>query len=69
MLGDTILVAPVLREGATSRTVYLPTGTWSDEVLPDHPTYEGPVLIEDYEAPLDVLPYFRLLASSAADQM
>jgi alpha-glucosidase (family GH31 glycosyl hydrolase) len=30
MLGDSILVAPVLEPGATSWTVYLPKGEWID---------------------------------------
>jgi alpha-glucosidase len=30
MLGDAILVAPVLEPGAVSRSVYLPTGQWYD---------------------------------------
>jgi alpha-glucosidase (family GH31 glycosyl hydrolase) len=29
-LGPTFLVAPVVEPGATTRTVYLPTGTWVD---------------------------------------
>ena len=28
MIGDTFLVAPVLEQGAVSRSVYLPAGTW-----------------------------------------
>ena len=28
LLGDDLLVAPVIEEGATSREVYLPPGTW-----------------------------------------
>lgn len=38
LLGEHVLVAPVLEAGATGRSVYLPTGTWydwhTDEALP-----------------------------------
>ena len=30
MIGDSLLVAPVSEEGATSRSVYFPAGTWYD---------------------------------------
>lgn len=56
MLGSSILVAPVITEGALQRDVYLPIGTWYDPNTDK--TYEGPTTLKDYPAPLDVLPYF-----------
>ncbi|XP_076252821.1 myogenesis-regulating glycosidase-like [Rhynchophorus ferrugineus] len=56
LLGDTILVAPVLQEGATSRQVYLPEGTWLDG-NDNSCKYEGPISLL-YDAPIEVLPYF-----------
>ncbi|MBL8680248.1 MAG: hypothetical protein JNK05_13820 [Myxococcales bacterium] len=41
MLGDDLLVAPVVREGLTSRTVYLPSGIWFDVWDPSR-VYTGP---------------------------
>ncbi|KAG6452085.1 hypothetical protein O3G_MSEX007467 [Manduca sexta] len=57
LLGENILVAPVLEEGATSRDIYLPTGVWLEEGDPER-AHEGPLWIRDYPAPLDILPYF-----------
>ncbi|KAJ8978375.1 hypothetical protein NQ317_005956 [Molorchus minor] len=56
LLGEKILVAPIYAEGATSRTVYLPKGSWKDGNSDS--TYDGPIVINDYNAPIDVLPYF-----------
>ncbi|XP_018572976.1 myogenesis-regulating glycosidase-like [Anoplophora glabripennis] len=56
LLGENILVTPVITEGGISRKVYLPKGTWKDGN--SDATYEGPTTIEDYSAPLDTLPYF-----------
>lgn len=56
MLGDTILVAPVMEPGKTSRDIYLPSGIWQD--MNTGLFQEGPILLVDYPAPLDVLPYF-----------
>lgn len=55
MLGDTILVAPVIVKGATSRNVYLPAGRWMDGNNGN--IIEGPKSFI-YNAPIDVLPYF-----------
>ncbi|XP_022824737.1 uncharacterized family 31 glucosidase KIAA1161-like [Spodoptera litura] len=57
LLAETVLVAPVLTEGARSRDIYLPAGVWYEEGDLEKPI-EGPTWIRNYPAPLDVLPYF-----------
>ena len=54
-LGDDVLVAPVVTEGATSRTVYFPAGCWRDPQT--HRTERGP-RSATVPAPLTRLPYF-----------
>ncbi|XP_049939040.1 myogenesis-regulating glycosidase-like [Schistocerca serialis cubense] len=58
LLGEDLLVAPVLEEGAVSRDIYLPRGIWRDEADAKHPVIEGPIWLTNYSAPLSVLPYF-----------
>ena len=58
LLGDQVLVAPVLEEGVVTRDVYLPTGTWRDGNKVEAGPIIGPLWIRDYDAPLFVLPYF-----------
>ncbi|MBC2579496.1 TIM-barrel domain-containing protein [Clostridium sp. DJ247] len=56
MFGDSMMVAPVHTEGATSRNVYLPEGTWYD--WNDGTQYQGNKTVENYAAPLDKIPVF-----------
>lgn len=56
MLGENILVAPVLQKGAAARTVYLPKGKWK---YADGTVYDGGQKVT-VPAPLEVLPYFTL---------
>ncbi|XP_046412029.1 myogenesis-regulating glycosidase-like [Neodiprion fabricii] len=58
LLGEVILVAPVVVEGAVTRDIFLPNGTWRDATYGTYDIYEGPTWIYDYPAPLEVLPYF-----------
>ncbi|MFO7958624.1 MAG: glycoside hydrolase family 31 protein [Candidatus Brocadiia bacterium] len=54
MLGPDLLVAPVLIEGARSRPVYLPEGTWTELERPSV-TYQGGRFVE-MRAPLGRIP-------------
>lgn len=56
LLGDRVLVAPVLDSGATSRQVYFPAGNWYD-FSSGALTASGPTLVT-VSAPLDFLPIF-----------
>ena len=55
MVGDNLLVAPVMDKGAKSRKVVLPRGKWRSD---DGQVYEGQRTIE-VAAPLSRLPYFE----------
>jgi len=55
LMGEDLLVAPVLEKGATSRRVVLPPGSWRAD---DGRTYDGPATIEA-DAPLARLPHFE----------
>ncbi|ASK65912.1 hypothetical protein CFK39_08805 [Brachybacterium avium] len=52
MLGEDLVVAPVLERGARSRRVVLPAGTWAEA---DGRRHQGPTTIE-VDAPLTALP-------------
>jgi alpha-glucosidase len=55
LLGDAVLVAPVLQQGAVSRAVYLPAGEWYDFWTNER--LEGGE-IHEITAPLERLPLF-----------
>ena len=54
MLGNDILIAPLLSKGIGSRKVVLPKGKWKSDM---EKIYRGGVNI-DIEVPLNRLPYF-----------
>jgi alpha-glucosidase len=56
LLGDSLLAAPVLVEGAVTRDVYLPRGVWRDGITGAE--WSGPVWLRAHPAPLLTLPYF-----------
>ena len=55
MIGNDLLVAPVLKPDVTSRLVYLPKGTWYDYWTDKK--YEGGTMIA-VAAPLETVPMF-----------
>ena len=58
MVGDEVVVAPILDEGVTSRNIYLPGGKWLD--VKSNSTILGPAWLSNYQAPLEIIPYFIL---------
>lgn len=61
LLGEEILVAPVLQKGATSRTVVFPPGTWRGD---DGKVVQGPAE-QTVNAPLMRLPWWRRVGETA----
>lgn len=56
MWGSEVLVAPVLKQGAVSRNIYIPDGKWIDWNNPEV-DYFGPAEFS-YNAPIETIPLF-----------
>lgn len=63
MLGNDVVVAPVVTKGATKRDLYLPAGRWRD--LKTAEVVEGGRWLKAHPAPLDTLPVFVREGSGA----
>jgi alpha-glucosidase len=55
LIGPFLLIAPILHQGKTERSVYLPKGFWYDYWTGER--FEGPISIE-VSAPLDTMPIY-----------
>ena len=60
VLGESILVAPVLEKGGRSREVVFPQGIWQGD---DGSRVTGPCT-KEIAAPLDRLPWYRLVSGT-----
>ncbi|XP_013387026.1 myogenesis-regulating glycosidase isoform X1 [Lingula anatina] len=57
LIGDSILVAPVLEKGATARDIYLPEGNWVDKLRGER--YRGGQWLHNVQADIKECPYFE----------
>ena len=55
LVGDTILVAPIMDEDLFQRDIYLPRGKWQDQ---DGQIFTGPTLLSKVAAPIERISYF-----------
>ena len=60
LVGNEILVAPIVDKGATQRKIYLPKGRWRDMLHEKSgQVYEGGEMVWDYPIALDQIAYFE----------
>lgn len=57
LLGNDILVTPVVLPNARERNIYLPKGTWKDYWT--NKIFTGSQWLKKYSVPLDILPIFQ----------
>lgn len=65
MLGEKLLVAPVVEEGAITKNVYFPKGNWKNFWTDDILSSEGEWRM--VRAPLDVIPVYNRLPGSSTE--
>ena len=57
LIGDTLLIAPVITEGARQRDIYIPPGEWRS-YWDSNEVYTGGQMLKAYPASLETLPLF-----------
>ena len=57
LIGDDLMVAPIVDRGATKRNIYLPNGTWLD--VNSRKNIQGPTKLKDYSIKLDEIGLFQ----------
>jgi alpha-glucosidase (family GH31 glycosyl hydrolase) len=57
LVGDNLLVAPIIKEGSVSRDIYFPSGPWRSYW--NHAEVHSGGWVKNYPAPLDTLPLFE----------
>lgn len=57
LVGDELLVAPILCEGVTVRDIYVPPGVWGDR-LKNNILVQGPKILYNYRIELNEVAYF-----------
>jgi alpha-glucosidase (family GH31 glycosyl hydrolase) len=62
LLGDDVLVAPVIAPNIRQRDIYLPPGTWQDHWTGE--VFTGSCLLKNYSAPLERLIFFEKVFQS-----
>ena len=55
LIGNNILVAPILEENSFQRNIYLPKGKW---IYFNGTIFNGPILLKGFNAPIEIIPYF-----------
>lgn len=61
LIGDTMMVAPIVQQGQMKRNIYIPLGKWRD-VINDN-VVEGKMWLKEYPVSLDQTPTFILVKS------
>jgi len=61
LLGDDLLVAPILSHGMRARNIYLPAGRWRN--IWSGEIFDGNQELQEFPAPLDTLPVFEKISS------
>lgn len=57
VLGNDLLVCPIVHPGASRRTIVLPPGSWKDHWTDE--VFHGPGRLIDYPAAIETLPFFE----------